>query len=76
MFYGIYNKKPVLPIIAPYFLTRNDVFDDGDMVPWLTTRKSEAVAVRESLLSKFPDSIVEPVMVSSLASLDFKMNEM
>ncbi len=74
MFYGIYNKKPALPIIVPYFLTRHDVFNDGDMVPWLTTRKSEAVAVKKSLLPKFPGGIVEIAMVSCLASFAPKIS--
>ncbi len=66
MFYGFYNKKPVLPIIAPYFLTRNDILGDGNITPWLTTRKNEAIEIRESLLLKFPDITVEMAMVSTL----------
>lgn len=46
------------------FLTRDQVVQDGDASPWLTTNKAEA----ERLVAGFIDFKVSPIMVSTLVS--------
>ncbi len=65
MFYGLYNKKPVLPSLN-FLLTRKDVLDEDSQTPWLTTNMDEAMEILKSLSDIYAHINVAPVMVSAL----------
>lgn len=76
MFYGLYNRKPKLPKIAAYVLTRKEVLGSEEQTPWLTTRKMEAIEMLQHLLQTYPDVTVELVIVSAFVPWKVRQNEM